>query len=61
MFSIVTESQLALDGNYDRVCCLKHVGTEGSWSPFKRRSLTPFPSRVNIVVCRQFARLHPAA
>jgi hypothetical protein len=29
MFSIVTESQLALDGNYDRVCCLKHVGTEG--------------------------------
>ena len=30
MFSIVTESQLALDGNYDRVCCLKHVGTEGS-------------------------------
>jgi circadian clock protein KaiC len=30
MFSIVTESQLALDGNYDRVCCLKHVGTEGT-------------------------------
>jgi hypothetical protein len=29
MFSIVTQSQLALDGNYDRVCCLKHVGTEG--------------------------------
>jgi hypothetical protein len=29
MFSIVTKSQLALDGNYDRVCCLKHVGTEG--------------------------------
>jgi hypothetical protein len=29
MFSIVTESQLALEGNYDRVCCLKHVGTEG--------------------------------
>jgi len=26
----VTESQLALDGNYDRVCCLKHVGTEGT-------------------------------
>src|SRR5690606_6954009 len=30
MFSIVTQSQLALDGNYDRVCCLKHVGTEGN-------------------------------
>jgi hypothetical protein len=29
MFSIVTESQLALDSNYDRVRCLKHVGTEG--------------------------------
>jgi hypothetical protein len=29
MFSIVTETQLALDGNYDRVSCLKHVGTEG--------------------------------
>jgi hypothetical protein len=29
MFSIVTESQLALERNYDRVCCLKHVGTEG--------------------------------
>jgi hypothetical protein len=28
-FSIVTESQLALDGNYERVSCLKHVGTEG--------------------------------
>jgi hypothetical protein len=26
----VTESQLALDGNYDRVSCLKHVGTEGN-------------------------------
>jgi hypothetical protein len=32
MFSIVTETQLALDGNYDRVSCLKHVGTEGSRS-----------------------------
>jgi hypothetical protein len=30
MWSIVTESQLALDGNYDRGSCLKHVGTEGS-------------------------------
>lgn len=29
IFSIVTETQLALDGNYDRVSCLKHVGTEG--------------------------------
>jgi hypothetical protein len=28
----VTESQLALDGNYDRVRCLKHVGTEGTHS-----------------------------
>lgn len=25
----MTESQLALDGNYDRVSCLSHVGTEG--------------------------------
>jgi hypothetical protein len=29
MFSIVTDSQLALDGNYDRACYLRHVGTEG--------------------------------
>src|SRR6516162_2857272 len=33
MFSIVTETQLALDGNYDRVSCLKHVGTEGGRGP----------------------------
>jgi hypothetical protein len=33
MFSIVTESQLALDSNYDRVRCLKHVGTEGPGTP----------------------------
>ena len=25
----MTESQLALDGNYDRGSCLKYVGTEG--------------------------------
>src|SRR5581483_1992443 len=29
MFSIVTDSQLALEGNCDRVYCLSHVGTEG--------------------------------
>ncbi len=25
----MTESQLALDGNYDQASCLRHVGTEG--------------------------------
>jgi hypothetical protein len=30
MFSIVTQSQLALDGDYDQVRCLSRVGTEGS-------------------------------
>jgi hypothetical protein len=33
MWSIVTEFQLALDGNYDRGSCLKHVGTEGRKVP----------------------------
>jgi hypothetical protein len=40
MFSIVTKSQLALDGNYDRVCCLKHVGTEGFSRPVEDVSAT---------------------
>lgn len=29
IFNMVTDSQLALDGNYDRVRCLSHVGREG--------------------------------
>jgi hypothetical protein len=28
-----TLTELALDGNYDRVRCLKHVGTEGIDDP----------------------------
>jgi hypothetical protein len=46
MFSIVTETQLALDGNYDRVSCLKHVGTEG------------FHLSTDLLVLRDILELH---
>jgi hypothetical protein len=62
MFSIVTESQLALDGNYDRVCCLKHVGTEGIVAAAPPTATTTSPA-INTAprVAIAYARAPPVA